>query len=285
MKKIWFCFSLLAVLLCFACTPNSPQEKIITVTIEPQRYFVQQLVDSLFTIDCMVAPGVSPETYDPTANQLTRLSQSTAYFGIGPIGFELAWLDKLKENNPQLRFYDNSEGVEMITTEHAHGDHMHYGSDPHIWSSPKQALIIVKNMYNALLELDEANAAVYTANYEQLKSEIEAVDREVQSLLDGSNQRAFIIYHPALTYFSQDYGLTQYAIEMEGKEPSALQIKNLINTSKENDVKTIFIQEEFDKKNAELIAKETGCRLVVINPLSYHWSEEVIRIAKSLSDE
>ena len=55
-------------------------------------------------------------------------------------------------------------------------------------------------------------------------------------------------------------------------------------TAKEHHTKVVFIQQEFDRKNAELIAKETGCRLVVINPLDYHWNTEMIHIAKALAD-
>ena len=72
---------------------------------------------------------------------------------------------------------------------------------------------------------------------------------------------------------------------MDGKEPSPAQLKELIKTAKEHGVKVVFIQQEFDQKNAELIAKETGCRLVVINPLDYQWSKELIHIAKALVDE
>ena len=84
---------------------------------------------------------------------------------------------------------------------------------------------------------------------------------------------------------ARDYGLTQYCIETDGKEPSPEQLKTLIETAKAEGIKTVFIQQEFDKKNAELITKETGCRLIIINPLSYNWGEEILRIAKALSDE
>ena len=238
------------------------------MTIEPQRYFAEQLVDTLFTIDCMVSAGISPETYDPTPTQLTRLAESKAYFGIGPVGFEQAWLNRLKQNNPNVRFFDTSKGIDPITTEWAHGDHTHTGTDPHIWSSPKEAKVIVKNMRDALVELDKANTQLYTANCENLIREIDNTDKEMRSLLENSSQKAFIIYHPALTYLARDYGLAQYAIEVDGKEPSAAQIKTLIDTAKSNSIKTIFIQEEFDKKNAEMIAEGSGCRLMVINPLS-----------------
>ena len=83
---------------------------------------------------------------------------------------------------------------------------------------------------------------------------------------------------------AKEFNLTQLCIEMDGKEPSPALLARLIDTAKEQQVKVVFIQQEFDKKNAELIAKETGCCLEVINPLSYHWKRELIHIAKVLAD-
>ena len=278
-----------------ACTPEKSGKKIITVTIEPQRYFAEQLVDSLFEISTMVAAGVSPETYDPTPVQMAKLADSEAYFRIGRIGFELVWMDKIERNNPNLKIFDNSEGILFISSEEdddedehnncSHEDHNHSGADPHVWSSPKQAIILVKNMCDALIALDEENAEIYRENLTRLLSKIAETDSIVTALLNQSENKSFIIYHPALTYLAYDYGLTQYSMEIEGKEPTPEQLKQLVKLAREKNIKTIFIQQEFDQKNAEIIAKETNCRLVVINPLSYNWNEEMIKIAEALSHE
>jgi zinc transport system substrate-binding protein len=235
----------------------------------------------------MVPTGTSPETYDPAPAQMAKLARSKAYFCIGHIGFEEAWVDKLKQNYPTIPFFDNSEGMSLIASGHSHADgHFHEGGvDPHTWSSPKAARLIVQNMYKALTEIDSVNKNHYSGNLQRLLEQIDEVDREITQTLQNSSQKEFIIYHPALTYFAQDYGLTQYSIETDGKEPSPEQLKSLIETAKEKGIKTVFIQQEFDKKNAELVAKETGCRLVVINPLSHDWGKEMLHIAQALSDE
>ncbi|MDR3219381.1 MAG: zinc ABC transporter substrate-binding protein [Dysgonamonadaceae bacterium] len=279
------------LLLLFSCSKAVQQENRIMVTIEPQRYFAEQLVDSLFLVKSLVPAGTSPETYDPTPNQMAELAHSKAYFCIGPIGFENAWIDKLKKNFPQVNFFDNSEGIQFIASGalHRHEGNrqytIHSGVDPHSWNSPREAQKIVRNMYEALLAIDPENEPVYTVNLQNLSDKIKEIDEKTALILKQSSQKAFIIYHPALTYFARDYGLTQYCIETDGKEPSPEQLKTLIETAKEQNIKTIFIQQEFDRKNAAVIAQETGCKLFVINPLSYNWGEEIIRIAKALSDE
>ena len=138
-----------------------------------------------------------------------------------------------------------------------------------------------KDMVNNKLEYVNLD---YWKNYNDLLAEIDKTEAEIKRLLDPLTDRTFIIYHPALTYFADEFDLVQLCIEMDGKEPSPAQLKQLVTTAKEHHAAVVFIQQEFDQKNAELIAKETGCRLVKINPLDYHWNTELIQIAKALAD-
>ena len=276
-----------------SCTGKVEKKRMITVTIEPQRYFAEQLSGGRFEIVTMVPAGTSPETYDPSPVQMADLAKSSAYFRIGKIGFEEVWMEKIKKNNPGLSVFDNGSEIGYLPSSEQH-DHHHDPDcrhqahdatvDPHTWNSPKEALKIVENMCRALIEIDRENEKTYTENLERLKTEILNTDRIVAELIAKTTRKAFIIYHPALTYFARDYGLTQLCMEIDGKEPSPEQLRTLIETARSEEVNTIFIQQEFDQKNAEIIAAETGCRLLTINPLSYHWSEETIRIAKALSE-
>ena len=102
-------------------------------------------------------------------------------------------------------------------------------------------------------------------------------------MLSGQNaDRAFMIYHPALSYFARDYSLHQIPIEAGGKEPSPAHLRDLINSCKKEKVRIIFVQPEFDRRNADLIAQQTGTRVVSINPLSYDWEEEMMNTARAL---
>lgn len=100
---------------------------------------------------------------------------------------------------------------------------------------------------------------------------------------DPGADHAFMIYHPALSYFARDYGLHQIPIEAGGKEPSPAHLKALIDTCNSENVHVIFVQPEFDRRNAELIAQQTGTRVVDINPLSYDWETEMLNIAQALN--
>ena len=232
--------------------------------------------------------GSSPESYDPTPAQLVSLGDSKAYLRIGHIGFEQSWMDRLLENTPHLQVFDTSKGIDLIygdSHQHTNCQHNHSGVEPHVWNSTANGLIIARNTYKALSALDSSNEPYFLARYDSLCQEIQKTDSLVRHLLSSPNAaHAFMIYHPALSYFARDYELHQIAIEEGGKEPSSTVLKDLIDLCKTEQVKVIFIQPEFDKRNAEVIAEQTNTRIIPINPLSYEWKEELIHVAKSLSE-
>ena len=105
-----------------------------------------------------------------------------------------------------------------------------------------------------------------------------------KTLQQPGTAQSFMIYHPALSYFARDYGLQQISIEEGGKEPSPAHLKDLVDLCRQEDVRIIFIQPEFDRRNAEIIARETGTGIVPINPLSYNWEAEMLTVAQALTD-
>lgn len=256
----------------------------LTVTLEPLRYFTEAIAGDRYNVVSMVPEGNSPETYDPTPQQMVALTKSTAYLRIGYIGFEQNWMDKLKSNAPHLRIFDTSQGVSLIREEtFEHGDHHHPGGvEPHIWNSPRNASIIATNIYHALCDIDSGNRAYYKQRLDSLSLIIERTDQKIRSLLSTADS-TFLIYHPALSYYARDYGLTQISIEEGGKEPSPTRLQELIEKCRRANVQTIFVQQEFDTHNAESIARELKLNIIRINPLNYHWEEEMIRIAGALN--
>ena len=284
MKRLSYLLTLL--ILVNACgTPTQKAGKpILTVTLEPLRYLTEALTGYDFQVVSMVPKGSSPESYDPTPQQLVNLNRSQAYLRIGYIGFEQAWMKKLEANYPDMKVFDTSKGVDLIRGEgHWHGDHFHEGGiEPHIWNSTQNAAIIAENIYMALCELNPPQQEAYRQRLDSLKQVILHTDKKIRSLLHEADS-TFLIYHPALSYFARDYGLKQISIEEDGKEPSPAQLKALIETTRKENTHVIFVQQEFDQRNAQLIADELGVNIVPINPLSYEWPKEMIQIARALN--
>ena len=282
MKKLIY---ILTLFICCACghTPQQSEKPVITVTLEPLRYFTEAIAGDCFEVVSIVPKGSSPESYDPTPQQLVNLSKSQAYLRIGYIGFEQAWMKKLEANYPTMKVYDTSKGVDLIRAEgHHHGDHYHEGGvEPHIWNSTRNASVIADNIYAALCEMDADHQPEYKQRLDSLKQVIARTDADVRTLLANADS-TFLIYHPALSYFARDYGLHQISIEEGGKEPSPATLKTLIETCRREGAQVIFVQQEFDQRNAQLIADELGIEIVPINPLSHDWAEEMLRVANAL---
>lgn len=271
-----------------SCADKKDSKPVLSVSIEPQKYFLEQIVGDKYAIHTVIPNGSNPESFDPSPAQMVALGKSKAYFKVGFLGFENSWIDNIKKNNPELIISDCSENIQLHECEdhgHEHDGHSHEGPDPHIWSSPNTAAIMAKNMYNSLITIDPSNKELYRENHDKLQQQFQQTDSIIRSYIAKAPSKSFIIYHPALSYFAEKYGLKQLSIEFEGKNPSPAQIKQLIDIAKAEDVKVVFIQEEFDKKNTETIASEIGGKVLSINLLSYDWQNEMIKIAKALALE
>ena len=269
---------------CFSEAPKS-KHKVIFVSILPLKYFADKIVGDNYKVEVTVPPGAGPETYSPTPKQMILLNEAQAYFSIGYLGFEQVWLESYKSSNPDLKVYPTSKRIDLIKDEHQDGDHEHLqGVDPHIWSSPKSARLIAENIYTGMIQIDPEHGDTYLKNLYALLAGIATVDSTITKILAGASSKKFIIFHPALGYFARDYGLEQLSIEFEGKVPSPKHLQEVIDAAKSGNTKIVLIQKEFDKRNAEIIAQETGCRMLQIDPLDYNWPEQMIDIAKKLSE-
>ncbi|MCE1198514.1 MAG: zinc ABC transporter substrate-binding protein [Marinilabiliales bacterium] len=260
------------------------EDKIIFVSILPLQYFADQISGGLYRSEVMVPPGVGPETYNPTPRQMGNMAKAKAYFANGYLGFEEAYLDKFQSVNPGLLFVNTSEGVDLIHAEADHDGHHHLkGVDPHTWSAPSGARVIARNICKGLSQIDPAHEAQFRDNLQKLLTRIDSVDQVMGTLLNHISSPAFMVFHPALGYLARDYHLEQLSIEFEGKVPTPRHVQQLVEQSKEKKITRIMIQREFDPENAEIIARETGSKVIRIDPLAYNWPEEMISIARKLA--
>ncbi|MCF8225284.1 MAG: zinc ABC transporter substrate-binding protein [Bacteroidales bacterium] len=262
----------------------------VAVSILPQEYFVKKIAGDLFQINVMIPPGASPATYEPTPAQLTKLSGTETYLKMGYTGFEMSWMEKISASNGQMKIYNLSEGIDLITEGRVHdngesGDGRHHGGiNPHTWLSPVNARIIAKNIHKALSAQYPGHKEEFGINLDHFLREVDSLDRYISSELSSLGSRAFFTYHPSLSYFSRDYGLEQYPLELGGKTPSSAYLKSLIDTGLEKNIGVVFLQMQFDQKNAEVLAREIDAVIVQINPLDSEWFDQMVFITKKLKE-
>ncbi|MEG1573992.1 MAG: zinc ABC transporter substrate-binding protein [Bacteroidales bacterium] len=272
---------LLLIVFVTGCGTSTSNNKIVSVTIMPQKYFADKISGGLTEVNCIVPSGANPENYDPAPMEIIATAKSSAYFKVGNLGFEMATLSKIAENNPSMKIFDTSRGIDPLKSHyHPVGDEcFDKGEDPHIWVSPKAAKIISHNMLLGFIEIDSVNKNQYIKNYNQLIAQIDSVDKVVTKKLSKHVGGIFAIFHPSLSYFARDYGLRQLTLEKNGKELTAIYFKEAIEAAKASGVEVVYIQKEFNPSQVETFAAEVGVKIIVIDPLDYNWVDETIKIA------
>ena len=270
---------------CRTGTENSVKP-VITVSILPQQFFIERIAGDLAEVNVMIPPGANPATYEPTVGQMSKLSRSEVYMRIGYVEFELAWMDKLKSANPEMSIVDLFPGIEPIFETHEEVSefqgHPHQGIDPHIWMSLVNGKIIARNIYDALVIQFPDKKELLSRNLDKLTAEIDSLHLHVTEILSLYQSRGFMIYHPALTYFARDYHLIQFPIEIGGKTPSPAYMRQMADLGRGNQISAIFIQRQFDTRNAEVLADEIGARIIQIDPLDPDWLTQIGNIAEQL---
>lgn len=251
----------------------------VTVSILPEKFFVERIGGEHVSVNVMVGPGDSPHTYEPKPEQMAALSRSALYFAIG-VEFEGAWIDKFISTNPQMKFVDLSEGIDKLPLVNHEDEEM----DPHIWTSPEIAKTIARRITEALSEIDVQNTDDYQSNLEQLLGEIGGLQNDIDKDLREIENRKFLVFHPAWGYFAQEFNMEEIAIEVGGTEPSASELSAIIKTALSENIRVVFAQPEFSTQIADYIASEINGEVVLITPLAENWLENMRKVAQTLKE-
>jgi len=281
------------------CAPDPEEAEAgqltVTVSIVPQKYFVERVGGDHVAVNVMVLPGNNPATYEPKPEQLQALGESEAYFSIG-VPFENAWLARITEANTDMLIVDTIADVERLPMTEPHhdggdaqgeeADHAaHQGPpDPHVWLSPELVKVQSRAIYEALVELDPQREDEYRANLDAFIADIDALEADIQAALAELETNAFIVFHPAWGYFARDFGLEQIPVEVGGQEPSARELANLIEFAKAEQIQIVFAQPEFSTEDAETIAREIGGDVVLVSPLAADWMANMRQVAETFAD-
>jgi zinc transport system substrate-binding protein len=263
------------VVACGQESEDGDDRLIVTVSILPQAYFVEEVGGSLVSINVMVEPGANPATYEPKASQMRALSDSDAYVSIG-VPFEEAWLDRITAANPDMLMVDSTAGIELRTFPNG-------VVDPHIWLSPRRVAMQAHNIAQALIELDADHEAEYRANLERFEKEVEGLDLRIAEMLAPHAGQAFVVTHPSWAYFAEDYSLEMIPIEVGGQEPSAAELAELVGISQREGIRVVFAQPEFSTEGAEIVADEIDGEVLLIDPLAEDWAANLVHVAETMA--
>lgn len=280
-------FRLLSVLFLFCIAgPAAALEPInVFVSILPQKFLVEKIGGERVSVSVMVRPGLSPETYEPTPRQMAALENAHLYFRIA-VPFESVWIERLQAINKSMRVVPCCGSIDLhdpATFDHP-GDHDKHIDDVHVWTSPKNAIVLAGLVKQALVETDPAHSAYYAGNYHELVSELESLHAFIKSELADLPHRFLIVSHPAWGYFAREYDLVQVPIEQQGSEIRAKELTRLIELARRENIKTVFVQKQVNPSSAKILSREIGARVVELDPLAEDYIENLRRVARAIRE-
>ncbi len=282
-KFVIFVSFILALSSLFYCQKKKTQpEKIkVAVSIPPLAEFVEKIGGDKVDVTIMVPLGTSPHNYEPTPQQMVAVSHARCFVKVGtPLEFELIWMDKILQNNPDLFVINASEGI-FSNQDLSQGKNI----DPHIWVSPLNAMKIVQNINAGLAYLMPDLAEFFSQNTKGYLDSLRQVDKLIAQKLAKMPQKLMIVNHPEWGYFAERYGLKMAAIEQEGKSPTISALKQLIDLARRNKIKVILTGIGESNRMAKVVAREIGAKVVTVSALNKNYIENLIRLTEILVHE
>ncbi|GLB28358.1 ABC transporter substrate-binding protein [Lacrimispora amygdalina] len=248
----------------------------VMASFYPMYDFAVKIGGDKVDVTNMVPAGTEPHDWEPATKDITSLEKADVfvYSGAGMEHWAEDVLKTLKNKNltvaeassgiTLMKGHEREEGESQEAESEEHGEF-----DPHVWLSPVNAKKEMENIKDAFVKADPENEAYYQANYETYAGKFDELDKKFKDTLSPLPNKSVVVAHEAFGYLCNAYGLTQMGIEglSPDSEPDPARMAEVIDFVKENKVKTIFFEDLVSPKVAETIAKETGAKTEVLNPL------------------
>jgi len=255
---------------------SNTQKVNVLASFYPIEEFTKKVGEDKVNVSLLINPGVEPHDWKPSIKDIQRMQESDLII-INGLGIEI-WVDDINTINSDVTVVDTSYGITLIKVNQESnlgilGDESkEFTADPHIWLNPITIKVQVQNIANALIELDPENGNYYQNNADSYKLELDILDKKIRDGLSKCNKKDFFAFHNAFAYFAQEYGLNQHTvIKSIGpfEDPTSKDIQEVIDLAKTLETNVIFTEEFVNPKVAQVIADETGSKLLVLSPLEF----------------
>jgi ABC-type Zn uptake system ZnuABC Zn-binding protein ZnuA len=211
-------------------------------------------------------------TYSPKPSDLVAVRKAQVLFEVG-LGLEV-WVANLVKSagRSSLTIITTSKGIGLIPDDHEvdpnHRDG-HARGNPHVWMDPENAVTMMRHVTEALSHADPDHAQEFRQNQAAYLRRLDQLRAELTDRLRKLSDRRIVAHHPAWPYFARRFGFEIVATiqAQSASEPSAAQIRQLIETIKRHRVKAVVSEIQLSQRVPELLARETGARVVVLTTL------------------
>jgi zinc transport system substrate-binding protein len=256
----------------------------IVTTFYPMYEFSKQVAGEYANVTVLVPAGTEPHDWEPSPKDVQKIADADLFVYNGA-GFE-SWVEDVLKSakDKKLKVVEAAKGLELLegSDEHAHEEHKdehgkeEHALDPHVWLDPVLAQKQVQTIADEMAKADPKHADAYKKNAEAYIAKLKDLDAQFQKGLSAVKKKEIVTSHTAFAYLAHRYGLEQVAISgiSPEQEPTAAEMKEIVEVAKEHGVKTIFFETLVSPKVAETVAKEVGAKTAVLNPLEGLTEEE-----------
>ena len=265
-------YGLLAAPLAHAAPHPEPIN--IVVTIPVLKDLTEQVGGRHVRVTSLLSGYENEHTYSPKPSDLVAVRKARLLFEIG-IGLEV-WVSSLVKNagSASLRVVTTSKGIAILRDRPNREGELHAAEEeeqgnPHIWMDPENATTMMRHITEALIQVDPAHATEYRSNQASYLRKLDQLRGDLSDRIRRLADRRFIAHHPAWPYFARRFGFQIVGTiqPQSGSEPSALHLHGLIATIKKDRIKVVVSEIQLSQKIPEMLAKETGARVVVLTTL------------------
>lgn len=277
MKKLVLMMLSIAFLImgCGGAKQSASDKLQVAASFYPMAEFARNVGGDRAEVFVLVPDGAEAHDWEPSPADLTRLGRAQVFVYNGVVEpWAKQALTALSERKilamqAGLGLYERAGEVhEEEHHEHDHGC-THGKQDPHVWISPKKAIVQVERIASVLCEADEKNAKYYQDNSAKYVEQLKALDTQLINLAKNAPRKVFVTAHAAFGHLADDYGLRQMAVNglSPHAEPTPADLQRLIKVVQEEKVRYVFFETLTDPKLAKLVADETGAEISVLDPL------------------
>jgi ABC-type Zn uptake system ZnuABC Zn-binding protein ZnuA len=255
-------------------SPKTGRPIQIVVTIPVLKDFVEQVGGSHVQVLSLLSGLESEHTYSPKPSDIIAVRKAQLLVEIG-VGLEV-WVSSLVKNagSASLRVITTSKGIALIRDQGREDgpqgeENNAHGGNPHIWLDPENAKIMMRHITEALIKVDPGHASEYRDNQAIYLRQLDQLQKELLERLKTITDRRILVYHPAWPYFARRFGfrIVDEIVTQGGTEPSAHHLQELINRIRKEGIRVIVSEPQMNSKIPDVLARETGARIVVLSPL------------------
>ena len=293
-----FMFLCCATLLCAACAPSalaSEASLSIVCTIFPAYDFARQLAGDTAQVRLLLPPGSESHSYEPSPRDIIDIQQADLFLYAG--GESDHWVEEILasmgENAPRtFRLTDcvtllaEETSASMEQEAHEHGQE-EAEMDEHVWTSPKNAMLIVQQLCATLCDIAPQNTQAYEGALSTYLAGLKELDAAFEETV-ANGKRDLIVFGDRFPfrYFAHDYHLRYDAAFpgcSEDSEPSVRTVISLVDTIRAEQIPVIFYIEFSSRKTADVLAEETGAKELLFHSCHNVSAEELDAGATYLS--